>query len=276
MRSVHVRSGETVNGVVRMNELGEFLKRLEDLTNRRCWLLYEALRCVPLDRAIALARSAEAFVSGSAVEDRLQHDQIGAEGAAMEQPAPDGDPINAESSSLPTIGNGLALTSEQREQLLDRLARGSRNAELASEFGLSAKQVQGIRMGSAREIAMRRDRHSQTDSVCPAAARDPVSAEDVVRYLRRQDDVVVPHGDGVFLVNARFRLGLAELIDRANKMRRRQDKPEFQLAGGQALKAQRLSSANGHPMFWEQRPAASSRSAGFIHLSAKRLGPTGA
>ena len=44
------------------------------------------------------------------------------------------------------------------EQLLERLAQGARNAELASDFGLSTRQVQGIRMGSAREIARRRDR----------------------------------------------------------------------------------------------------------------------
>ena len=51
----------------------------------------------------------------------------------------------------------LTLAPEKREQLLQRLAQGARNAELARDFGLSMRQVQGIRMGSAREIARRRN-----------------------------------------------------------------------------------------------------------------------
>jgi hypothetical protein len=271
MRSIHFSTRRDVNqsGVVQMNELDEFLKRLEDLTNRRCWLLYEALRCLPLDRAIDLARSAEAFITGPAVEDRIEKDRVDIEHRAAEAPEAREQLIDAVPSSLPTVEKPLAnnrpslvLTLERREQLLERLAQGARNVELASEFGLASRQVQGIRMGSAREIAKRRDRHSKMDaspqhsSELPAA---PGSAEDIVRYLRQQDDVVVPNGDGEFIVNGRFRLGLAELVERANKMRRRQAKPEFQLAGRPSIQARDVTSANGHPMFWEKRSTHSSR-----------------
>ena len=251
-----------------MNELDEFLKRLEHLTNRRCWLLYEALRCLPLDRAIDLARSAEAFVTGPA-EDRIEKDRVDIEGRAAEAPVASEQLIDAVPSSLPAVEkrlvnnrSSLVLTLERREQLLERLAQGARNVELASEFGLASRQVQGIRMGSAGEISKRRDRHSKMDaspwhpSELPAA---PGSAEDIVRYLRQQDDVVVPNGDGEFIVNARFRLGLPELADRANKMRRRQAKPEFQLAGRPSIQARDVTSANGHPMFWEKPSTNSSR-----------------
>jgi hypothetical protein len=107
-------------------------------------------------------------------------------------------------------------------------------------------------MGSAREIANRRERHSKMDASPQHTAEVSVpsgSAEDIVRYLRQQDDVVVPNGDGEFTVNGRFRLGLAELVERANKMRRRQAKPEFQLAGRPPIQARNVTSANGHPIF---------------------------
>jgi hypothetical protein len=52
--------------------------------------------------------------------------------------------------------------------------------------------------------------------------------DDIVRYLRQRDDVVVSAEGGMFLVNGRFRLDPDELLLRANKMRRRQGKPEFQ------------------------------------------------
>jgi two-component system, NarL family, nitrate/nitrite response regulator NarL len=50
---------------------------------------------------------------------------------------------------------------------------------------------------------------------------------EVVRYLRQQDDVVVPEGNGIFLVNGRFRLETSELIDKANRIRSRQNEPLF-------------------------------------------------
>jgi hypothetical protein len=54
--------------------------------------------------------------------------------------------------------------------------------------------------------------------------------EDVVRYLRRRDDTVVPKGEDLFLVNARFPMSSDELISRANRMRERDGKSTFQLA----------------------------------------------
>ncbi len=50
---------------------------------------------------------------------------------------------------------------------------------------------------------------------------------EVVRYLRQQDDVVVPEGNGIFLVNGRLRLETSELVDKANRMRSRQNQPLF-------------------------------------------------
>src|SRR5262249_2520589 len=177
---------------------------LGDPATRRLWLLTQALRCVPLDKAVELARIAEGFITAAA---RLETKAGSGEPAAKTVPTECGvapangcDPTLIRSSAhKPTP---LALSAEQRQQLLDRLAQGAGNAELAQAFSLTARQVQGIRMGAARNIAERRRRVTAFENkpgVC-------TSTEEVIRYLRQQNDVVVSQGDG-FLVNARFRLG---------------------------------------------------------------------
>jgi DNA-binding CsgD family transcriptional regulator len=129
-------------------DLAEVAGLLADPVRRRSWLLAKALASHPLDQALELARSAEAFITGSsgATTSRPLLDQFAPEAQARE---------DAKRVSRPVA---LTLAPEQREQLLERLAQGARNAELARDFGLSTRQVQGIRMGSAREIARRRDR----------------------------------------------------------------------------------------------------------------------
>ena len=148
----------------------------------------------------------------------------------------------------------LDLTREQRARLIARLAEGARNAELASEFGLSRKQVQGIRMGCAREIAKRREHIGEAS---PTSETDvTASVEEVVRYLRQQDDVVVPQEDGGFLVNGRFHMGISDLVDRANRMRIRQQKPAFEVQGPASAHPTSFARANGHPVFWREAPGA--------------------
>jgi hypothetical protein len=123
---------------------------LTDAVRRRSWLLAKALETHPLDEALELARTAEAFITGSSTL---------AEATAI---PPHLDNRTDRSSTRDTKRlkkrTPLTVPPEQREQLLQRLAHGARNAEVASEFGLSIKQVQGIRMGSAREITRIRDR----------------------------------------------------------------------------------------------------------------------
>ena len=211
------------------------LARLDDPVSRRLWLLSEALRSVPLDRAIELARAADQFiVAGLLVRTSVA--PAAAEVGRVDEPRPAVAALPLSSRpQAPGIKNpaGLLLSAEQRHQLLNRLAEGASNAALAAEFSITPRQVQGVRMGAAREIARR----------APAAAAAPgaqalapprASPEDVIRYLRQQDDVVVPQEDGSFLINARFQLALAELAARANRMRARQGKPEFRLTNGHA------------------------------------------
>jgi hypothetical protein len=235
------------------SEYLEWLELFGDAERRRCWLLLKALECSPLAQAIDLARAADEFLAGAHLERRIADMSI--------QPRPTAPPPQAHSEMTRSAAEeprlldrpasqklkGLALSPEHREQLLQRFAQGARNAELASEFGLSKQQVQGIRMGSAREIAKRRDIIDQNQQEAPTTTDLSASVEEVVRYLRQQDDVVVPQEGGEFLVNARFSLPLEKLVSRANRMRIRQGKPEFRLAGHQSSGKPTPPSANGHP-----------------------------
>lgn len=225
---------------------------------RRLWLLWKGLECAPLDRAMEYARAADAFITTGTAELSRADASAAAENAADGNkiaPAlpPRSRPISHEEAPKRT---GLALSPEKREQLLDQLAAGATNSEVAREFGSTSRQVQGIRLGAAREIAKRRDRQAKKDADPDDAGEPPASAEEIVRYLRQQDDVVVPQDDGQFLVNGRFRLGFSELISRANRMRHRQGKPEFTVVNGHGPRAA-SSGVGRHPIFWEEpRPNA--------------------
>lgn len=197
---------------------------------RRWWLLCKALECTPLDRALDLARTAEEFVTGAPIAPHLSETAAGAMMAPHDtHQSPSNSDTDRSQARAVARHRRVTLSAEQREDLLDRLARDARNGEIAADLGLSKKQVQGIRMGSAREIERRRaqSRDGESERSAEPAHAFPASVDEVVRYLRQQDDVVVPQPDGGFLVNSRFRLSFAELIGRANRMRSRQKKPEF-------------------------------------------------
>ena len=233
----------------------------EEPEQRRWWLLRKALECAPLQEALNLARAAEAFVSGSSVTTTIAKDRAAqADNVQTGEQIVEAQPrvaVPADASRpAPLKRSGLSLSPDRRTELLRRLAAGAKNAELAHEFGLSRQQVQGVRMGCAREIATYRDRDKANSARQESTdqAERTTSAEDVIRYLRQQDDVVVPEGGDQFVVNGRFHLRLPELLERANRMRRRQGKPEFGIPA-QVKQPAQVSSANGHPLFWAKDPA---------------------
>ena len=245
-----------------MHEHPELTGLLENPPARRLVLLLKALQHVPFDRAIELARTAEVFVTGSrepldvgvpstiAAPHEVENSEDIRDGVSNSEPV---------EKSVSAVRSSVALSIEQRESLLTRFAEGARNAELAKEFGLGRKQIQGIRMGCAREIAKRRDQLGKTDEQLSETKAEsdqtdpvePASIDEIVRYLRQQDDVVVSQENGGFLVNARFQMPLADLVGRANRMRERQGKPKFELPSGVSVLPRQTTSANGHPLFWE-------------------------
>jgi len=215
---------------------------LAEPRRRRLWLLTEAMASGPLDRALELAKAADEFVLGATettepVKATDESVLSTTETTQTEQASTANAPKNAECQAAPSRSSHeepkaglLSLLPERREELLDRMARGETNAALAAEFGLTPMQIQGFRMGAARRIASRRSAaHGTMQQDLPD--RISASIEDVVRYLRQQDDVVVPEGSDRYVVNGRFHLDLAELLAKANRIRARHNKPLFQLRG---------------------------------------------
>jgi hypothetical protein len=103
-------------------------------------------------------------------------------------------------------------------------------------------------MGCGREIAERRAQLSRKPVPAALMVKSRASIGDVVRYLRRQDDVVVPQENSEFLVNGRFQMPLPDLVAHANQMRGRQGKPAFELENTTAGPAARLNIANGQAL----------------------------
>ena len=235
----------------------ELIALVENSRHRRVWLLFNAMQHLPLPQAVECARSAECFLTGSFPDEQLgnvHHDTTSDAhaSAVCEQSEPLAtEPSSDASVEHPTTAKPvrLAVPAEHRERILDRLAHGAKNAELAAEFGLSLRQVQGLRMGCGREIARRRDQLGKGSAGIEPTSL-PASVEEIVRYLRQQDEVVVQQPNGDFLLNGRFNLTLADLLARANRMRGRQHKPVFESLGGISV-AEKISSVNGHPLFWE-------------------------
>lgn len=227
-----------------MEALIKFFERLENGAERRGWLLYEALRCAPLDQAIELARKADAFILGTSQGGEQARRAADADERAIGHRS-NYEPQSKERSKPKAR---LMLSGDQRSRLIDRLASGAKNAEIAAEFGLSLQQVQGVRIGSAREIAARRERTANT----PLTERTSItSVQEVIRYLRQQDDVVVLQEDGNYLVNGRFRMSPDELVDRANRMRSRQGKPEFN-SDSYSPRSEKPRQTDDHPLFWDK------------------------
>ena len=154
-----------------MNEKVELNELMDNPVARRLWLLYRALQSLPFDRAIELARTADAFIIGSLVDN--QGDEIRIDAKATEAQGLEAIELPIEEISgsdrcgeepIAKKRTRMSLPAEQRDRLLERLAQGAKNAELAAEFGLASKQVQGIRMGCARELAKRREQPSSMTS----------------------------------------------------------------------------------------------------------------
>ena len=136
-----------------MSEQVELNELIENPAHRRLWLLHRALQHKPFDAAIELACTAEAFITGSLSNEQLiaaRVDDGSSEVSAPSEQLPHQTSIGrpVEHATVP-MRTRLELSPEHRERLLDRLAQGAKNAELAAEFGVSSKQVQGFRIGCA-------------------------------------------------------------------------------------------------------------------------------
>src|SRR5438477_13105339 len=102
---------------VMMNEPSELNGLVENPAARRLWLLHNALRCLPFDRAIELARAAEAFVTGSAVENRAA--PTPSLEATQQLISEISGTLRGVEEPIAKKSTRLALPTERRDELLD-------------------------------------------------------------------------------------------------------------------------------------------------------------
>jgi hypothetical protein len=170
----------------------------DNLPRRRLWLLSKALEAVPLKEALQLAQAAENFLGGAARSDispAISPRDPGQWAAGL----PQGD------TAIPAVA--------------DRLGHAG---------AVSVIEPALLPSGALAEASDTREDeapHASTGNGLIVLA----GPDDVVRYLRRADDVVVPTKDGAYLVNGRFCESLEELVKRANRIRSRQRLPVFRL-----------------------------------------------
>ena len=187
---------------------------------RRWWLITKALESAALDDALKIAQAVDKFLTSGDVEGLDQQiSQIYMSGKAGE----------VEVSCSAMAGLTEIVVSREPAEPSDA-AESLPQAEVIEE--LVAAEEPAHERASAGTAAWRHpepenDRDGVADSISNLAVW--ASIDDVVRYLRQRDDVVVPNGDGQFLVNGRFSEDTTTLVARANKVRQRHHKPPFQL-----------------------------------------------
>ena len=186
---------------------------LNDPIRRRCWLLSKALEIGSLQDAVRLAQEADAFV-------------LQGRGDKFAAPPPDKRDRPQTAEPQRTGAGPFALTSGGILTHRVDPNGGLTHSALHGQFGEDADGANVTYLKNDDGTAS----HSNDGPVAPSGDADLAvlaGAEDIVRYLRQRDDVVVPE-NGFFLVNGRFRLSPGELLARANKMRARQGMPLFE------------------------------------------------
>lgn len=206
---------------------------LDEPLARRWWLLTQAMHSGPLEIAIQIAERAELFLLSGCTSDHKVNNT-----KPILPSRDDGDSDSSrhlEEHDLSAPVPEALLSNTQKEELKARLAAGASNGEVATEFGLSLRQVQGFRMQLARKasrveaLEATDEAHAEPPEIVPHPS--PIFVEDVVRYLRQQGDVVVRAKPTGFLLNGNGGLTFEQLLHRANRIRSRQGKPEFSMSG---------------------------------------------
>ena len=190
---------------------------------RRFWLLRQALKSgSSMAEALKIAQEIEAFLVVGAASRSSKETASKVAAASLET-------VHGKPRAMPQAALSL-LEPEKKAAISARLEAGDANAQLAAEFGLTPRQVQGFRMQMARRAKSKtaaEKRPRQTAGSASVPLTNPFLTDEVVRYLRQQDDIVVADGPGMFLVNGRFRMDFEQLQHRAKRMRQRQRQPEF-------------------------------------------------
>jgi len=190
---------------------------------RRWWLLIKALESVPLSDALKFAEAADTFLTAglTAGQSRKLGEPLGDTATADHSFAPDEHPVAPEAGQ----DGGLQAVDEALADLtlsgLPEIALEDPESDKHDSVKPVAEEPANDMVPSVSTDACGANQTANGDLAVWA------SVDDVIRYLRQRDDVVVPRAEGQFLVNGRFSENINELVARANRARERQRKPPF-------------------------------------------------
>jgi hypothetical protein len=179
---------------------------------RRCWLLNKALENASFDEALKLAQAVDEFLRADVSKASVSI-PINPIAHSSEAPHYAILPKSVLSAAVERGSDHLHPTDIDRdaaEIIVVELRRSLEDSsdELSDDLGNNPQIASQVAVGNGLLVM--------------------ANQEEIVRYLRQRDDVVVPAGANAYLVNGRFRLNFDEMLARANKMRERQGKPLFQ------------------------------------------------
>jgi hypothetical protein len=174
---------------------------------RRCWLLNKALENAPFDEALKLAQVADEFLSANKPETSA---------SILTKPAI----CSSQRPLYAGLSDSVLSLPVERER--DHLHPADIGRDLAETVIV---ELCGSLEGTSDDQASNPETSSQV--MVENSLQALASQDDIVRYLRQRDDVVVRDGANAFLINGRFRLNFDEMLARANNMRERQGKPPF-------------------------------------------------
>jgi len=224
----------------------------EDLdapARRRFWLIAQLIaRCnvTEVESALSAAAKVEAFIANGGKSSAAPIGPIGiatidhsnANGAQLVArneiaPAPT---ASSNAQNIVEIGGKYRnarrqlLDKETRSRFIQEAAVNPDNRHLAQLFGLSVRQAHAIRVGLSKFIADgRREIELQMqDDFLKNKTATGATMDDVVRYLRQINDVVVPNGQN-YVVNYKLGLSAEQLLERANAKRRERKQTPFVL-----------------------------------------------
>jgi hypothetical protein len=198
---------------------------LADAVKRRWWLLSKALESASFEDALKLARAAEEFLASG--------------GDAAVLGLPELCPRCAASNLAGEPAGKPAELEKQPERLPEKQPeKPAVNGSAAHDGAANGHELNGNgerphldleQLGVLPTAAQVREAKEEQAAAGNAGLAVLASVDEVVRYLRQRDIVVVSEGNGKYLVNGRFSEGLDALVMRANRLRERQQKPLFQL-----------------------------------------------
>jgi hypothetical protein len=182
----------------------------------RWWLLTKALENEPLDAALKIAQAVDDFLTFGELKRQSQEIPIFTDDKNNERTAGGRDTVakSTQSDILVTSGLGHIKPADSCEEI----------GEPANDK--EPRDENGVDMVGTYSKHLNTDRATMNGDADLAVY---ASIDDVVRYLRQCDDVVVPHENGQFLINDRSYEDSNELVARANRARENEGKPPFLL-----------------------------------------------